>query len=81
MKDKSVERTLEEIGQKLRTLRKKQGYTSAESFAYDHDLPRVHYWRIESGKVNITLKSLYKILSIHKMSIEEFFGEKNGKRS
>jgi transcriptional regulator with XRE-family HTH domain len=81
VKDKSVERTLEEIGQKLRNLRKKQGYTSAESFAYDHDLPRVHYWRIESGKVNITLKSLYKILSIHKMSIEEFFGDKNGKRS
>ena len=81
MKDKSIERTLEEIGLKLRALRKKKGYTSAESFAYDHDLPRVHYWRIESGKVNITLKSLHKILSIHKISIEEFFADKNGKRA
>lgn len=79
MKDKSFERTLEEIGRKLRHLRKKKGYTSAESFAYDHDLPRVHYWRMEKGKVNLTLKSLHKILSIHKMTIEEFFVEKNEK--
>jgi transcriptional regulator with XRE-family HTH domain len=73
VKDKAIQKTLEEIGEKLRILRKKSGYTSAESFAYDNDLPRVHYWRIEKGKVNITIRSLHKILSIHKVSIEEFF--------
>jgi transcriptional regulator with XRE-family HTH domain len=72
--DKAVQKTLEEIGQKLRDLRKKKEYTSAESFAYDHDLPRVHYWRIERGKVNLTIKSLHKILCIHGLTIEEFFG-------
>ena len=76
MKEKPVQKTLEEIGQKLRDLRKKKGYTSAENFAYDYDLPRVHYWRIEKGKVNITIKSLHKLLAIHKMSIDEFFSEK-----
>lgn len=73
MNDKAVQKTLEDIGQKLRDLRKKREYTSAENFAYDHDLPRVHYWRIERGKVNLTIKSLHKILSIHDLTIEEFF--------
>jgi transcriptional regulator with XRE-family HTH domain len=76
VKDKTVQKTLEDIGQKLTALRKKKGYTSHETFAYDFDLPRVHYWRIEKGKVNLTVKSLMKILSIHKVSLEEFFAEK-----
>ena len=76
MKDKTVQKTLEDIGQKLTALRKKKGYTSHETFAYDFDLPRVHYWRIEKGKVNLTVKSLLKILSIHKVSLEEFFADK-----
>ena len=76
MKEKPVQKTLEEIGQKLQDLRNKKGYTSAESFAYDHDLPRVHYWRIEKGKVNITINSLHKLLSIHKLTFEEFFSDK-----
>lgn len=54
-------------------MRKKRGYTSHEDFAFDHDIPRVQYWRIEKGKTNLTLKSLIKLLSIHKMTVEEFF--------
>lgn len=77
MKDKTVQKTLEDIGQKLTALRKKKGYTSHETFAYDFDLPRVHYWRIEKGKVNLTVKSLMKILSIHKVSLEDFFANKD----
>lgn len=79
MKDKTVQKTLEDIGQKLTALRKKKGYTSHETFAYDFDLPRVHYWRIEKGKVNLTVKSLMRILSVHKVSLEEFFSE-NGEK-
>jgi transcriptional regulator with XRE-family HTH domain len=75
VKDKTVQKTLEDIGQKLTALRKKKGYTSHETFAYDFDLPRVHYWRIEKGKVNLTVKSLMKILSVHKVTLEEFFSE------
>lgn len=73
MKEKSVQKTLEDIGHKLAQLRKKKGYTSYESFAYDYDLPRAHYWRMEKGKVNITIRSLQRILSIHKVTMEEFF--------
>lgn len=61
------------IGMRLAQLRKDGGYGSYETFAYDHDIPRMQYWRIEKGKANFTLKSLAKLLTIHKISIEEFF--------
>jgi transcriptional regulator with XRE-family HTH domain len=65
--------TLQQIGERLAELRKEAGYTSYESFAYDHELPRMQYWRIEKGKVNLTIKSLLKILAIHKIGITDFF--------
>jgi transcriptional regulator with XRE-family HTH domain len=64
---------LTRIGVKLTELRKQSGYTSHEDFAIDHDIPRVQYWRIEKGKTNLTLKSLVKLLAIHKLTVEEFF--------
>ena len=69
----ALEDTLKKIGLKLTSLRLKMGYSSHEDFAYDHDIPRVQYWRIEKGKTNLTMKSLTKLLAIHKMTIEEFF--------
>ncbi|MEJ0055961.1 MAG: helix-turn-helix transcriptional regulator [Bacteroidota bacterium] len=74
MKEKEAfEDTLERIGRKLTNLRLKKGYTSHENFAYDYKIPRVQYWRIEKGKTNLTMKSLLRLLDIHKMTIEEFF--------
>jgi len=64
---------LKRVGVKLTELRKQKGYTSHEDFAFDHDIPRVQYWRIEKGTTNLTLKSLVKILSIHELTVEEFF--------
>lgn len=61
------------IGKKFEELRKKKGYKSYETFAFDHELPRMQYWRIENGKTNITLKTLVKLLAIHKLTVEEFF--------
>jgi transcriptional regulator with XRE-family HTH domain len=72
---KNDEIILLEIGKKLRELRIIKGYKSYESFAFDHDLPRMQYWRIENGKTNITIKSLMKVLSIHKLTIQEFFSK------
>lgn len=73
MKEEVLEIALKEIGSKLADLRRKKGYTSHESFAYDHDIPRMHYWRIENGKTNLTIRSLMKILSIHSISLQQFF--------
>jgi len=69
----SLNTILELIGKKLLELRVKKGYTSHADFAADYNLPRIQYWRMEKGRTNITLKSLNKILSIHNISMEEFF--------
>ncbi|HRK52769.1 MAG TPA: helix-turn-helix domain-containing protein [Cyclobacteriaceae bacterium] len=74
MKEEEVlSNLLKRIGRKLKELRKKKGYTSHEDFAFDHDIPRVQYWRLEKGQTNLTMKSLVKLLAIHKLSVEEFF--------
>ena len=73
VEEKFYSKTIAEIGSKLLELRKKKGYTSSETFALDHDLPRVQYWRIEKGKANVTFKSLMRILAIHNLTLEEFF--------
>jgi transcriptional regulator with XRE-family HTH domain len=73
VKEELLKNTLVRIGTKLTYLRKKKGYSSHEDFAYEYDLPRVQYWRIEKGKANITIRSLCRLLTIHNLSVEEFF--------
>ncbi|RAW00908.1 helix-turn-helix domain-containing protein [Pseudochryseolinea flava] len=65
--------TLEEIGEELSHLRMKKGYDTVLNFALEHKLPPNQYWKIENGKANITIKTLLKLLSIHRVSLEEFF--------
>jgi transcriptional regulator with XRE-family HTH domain len=73
VKEELLEIALKDIGNKLAELRRMKGYTSHESFAYDHDIPRMHYWRIENGKTNLTIRSLMRILSVHNVTLQEFF--------
>jgi transcriptional regulator with XRE-family HTH domain len=73
VKEEPLEITLKRIGVKLTELRKKKGYKSHETFSYDFNIPRMQYWRIENGKTNLTIKSLLKILAIHKLTLDEFF--------
>ena len=61
-----------QIAAHIKKLRIDKGYTSYESFAYDHDLPPIQYWRLETG-TNFTIASLLKILDVHKISLKEFF--------
>ena len=60
------------IANKIKELRIKKGYSSHENFAWDNNLNRVQYWRIEKGS-NITLKTLISILNIHQISLNDFF--------
>lgn len=62
-----------EIGDKLKHLRLKNGYSSYENFAVEHELSRMQYWRIEKGLTNLTIRSLVKILNIHRVTLEDFF--------
>lgn len=68
----TTENKLEAIAQKIKSLRIKAGYSSYENFAYQNDLSRVQYWRMEKG-CNFTINYLIKILEIHNISLEEFF--------
>lgn len=74
-KKKDIEdERVQKIAKKIRQLRIEANYTSAESFAYEHEINRVQYWRVENG-TNLTLKTLLKILDIHKISLSDFFKE------
>jgi hypothetical protein len=60
------------IGKQIKQLRKNMGYSSAEIFAYEHNLNRISYWRMEKGS-NITMLSLLKVLDIHQITPSTFF--------
>jgi hypothetical protein len=66
------EKRLAKIGERIKELRKGAGYTSYESFAFDHEIPRVQYGRMEKG-VNFRIITLMRVLEIHKLTLEEFF--------
>jgi hypothetical protein len=68
------EKNIKRIANKIKQLRIDKGYTSYENFAYENDLSRVQYWRMEKG-VNFTINYFLRILEIHKMSLQEFFNE------
>ena len=70
---KNEKEILVDIGERLKKLRIKKGYSSYESFAIENNLSRMQYWRIEKGLTNITIRSLTRILEIHEVSIEDFF--------
>ena len=70
--EKILDRRIVKICEKLKKIRIERGYTSYENFAWDNDLPRVQYWRLENG-VNFRMESLLKILDVHKIKLEDFF--------
>ena len=71
--DKAFRNILALIGHCLAELRIKKGFPTIKAFADRYDLPEIQYWRIEKGKANVTLKSLSRILHIHRLTLHEFF--------
>ncbi len=72
MIEKRYTQDIKKIAARLKKLRIEKGYSSYETFSWEHDLPRVQYWRMEKG-TNFTIKTLLKILEIHGLSLKEFF--------
>ena len=60
------------IGKRTRELRIESGSKNYEGFAFDRDLPRAQYWRVERGKYNITIRTLVAVLHEHDMTLKEF---------
>jgi len=71
-KKDDIDLRIQKIADKLKELRIERGYSSHENFAWDNNLNRVQYWRIEKG-TNITMKTLLSVLDIHKITLGEFF--------
>jgi len=69
---KTDEYYIKGIGDKLKSLRIRAGFTSYENFAIEHELSARYYWEVENGK-NISLHYLFKLLRIHEISLDEFF--------
>jgi len=61
------------IGAKIRELRESKGIKNYEKFAIQNNFSRSHYWNIEQGEVNLTLKTLIRILNSLDTKVEEFF--------
>ena len=69
---KPLDKRVHKIGDKLKKMRLDKGFTSYENFAWDNGLPRVQYWRMESG-VNFRIETLLKVLDVHEITLEDFF--------
>ena len=63
---------LELIAERLRELRKAKGYKNYEHIAFDLEMSRSAYWRLETG-ANFELKTLIKVCTLLDVSLEEFF--------
>jgi transcriptional regulator with XRE-family HTH domain len=63
---------LKAIAIRLKELRKSKGYSNYEHIAFDLEMSRSAYWRLETG-VNFELKTLIKICRLLDVSLEEFF--------
>ena len=63
---------LNAIALRLKELRKAKGYSNYEHIAFDLEMSRSAYWRLETG-ANFELKTLIKICRLLEISLEEFF--------
>lgn len=77
-KKKTAKRSIpvdhEKLGKRIKELRIQQGYTSAETFAYEKGLNRAQYGKYEIGR-NITWDNLLKVIRALDVSVSEFFAE------
>lgn len=69
---KQVDKRILKIAEKIKKMRKDKGYRSYDVFAWDNEISRISYWRMETG-VNFRFETLLKVLDAHKISLEDFF--------
>lgn len=69
-----IDQQLQNIGDRLRQLRKEKGYTNYEQFAFRNDIPRAQYGRYENG-ADLRVSSLLKVLKALNVSPKDFFSE------
>lgn len=61
-----------QIANHIKKLRIEKGYGSHEFFAWENNIPRVQYWRMEKG-TNFTIRTFLRILDAHNLTLKDFF--------
>lgn len=74
IKDDYTEKQLHNLGERFKKLRKEQGFSNYEHFAYESDLSRTQYGRYENGE-DLRFSSLLKVLKAMNISLKDFFSE------
>lgn len=72
-KDEYIAQQLENLGERLKEIRREKGYTNYEQFAFDNEIPRAQYGRYEKGH-DLRFSSLLKVLKAMDISLKDFFG-------
>ena len=75
--EKKLNSVLKAAGKKFKDLRKNGSFEGGYVGFAIHQLqmqPK-QYWELEEGKTNFTMKTLLKILEVHKITLEDFFKE------
>jgi len=72
MKSKNEEIALKKLGERIRELRIKKGYTNYEHFAYENGISRTQYGKYEKGE-NLKFLTFLKVLKGLDVSVSEFF--------
>lgn len=70
----SSEEGLKRLGNRIKELRVKAGYSSYEYFAYEHNISRAQMGRYENGQ-DLRFSSLVKLTNAFGITLEEFFSE------
>lgn len=69
-----ISKSIQQLGVRIKAIRKAKGYSSYEKFANAHEISRMQYWRYEKGE-DLRFSSLVKLVSAFDMTLEEFFAE------
>lgn len=69
-----IDDQLKRLGDRIKSLRIKKGYTSYEYFAYEHNISRAQFGRYEQGQ-DLRFSSLIKVVNAFGMTLDEFFNE------
>ena len=72
--DEHINAQLQNLGNRLKELRKEKGYNNYEQFAFDNEIPRAQYGRYEKGQ-DLRFSSLLKVLEAMDISLKDFFSE------
>jgi len=65
---------LKKLGNRIKQLRIKAGFSNYEYFAYKHEIPRAQFGRYERGE-DLRYTSLLKVIKAFDISLKEFFSE------